>query len=127
MASARQAVSTFAKRLAAARMYVEYTPWAETLPLVLLPGMRVREIFAKNLRRLRTERGLSQEETAHRAGIDRTYVSALERCVYAVSIDVLEQLAKALDVEAAELLVKPSKATAATKPGRGKTVRKTST
>ena len=66
--------------------------------------MEIREILAGNLKRYRQRAGLSQEELAHRAGIDRTYVSSLERCVYAVSIDVLDRLAKELGVEAADLL-----------------------
>lgn len=66
--------------------------------------MWIREILAANLRRYRRAAGLSQEELAHRAEIDRTYISALERCVYAASIDVLESLAKQLGVEPAELL-----------------------
>ncbi|MGB7374159.1 helix-turn-helix domain-containing protein, partial [Pontixanthobacter sp.] len=41
--------------------------------------MTLRETFAANLRRYRKAVGLSQEELAHRAQIDRTYVSSLER------------------------------------------------
>jgi len=66
--------------------------------------MDIREIFARNLRKARKVAGLSQEELAHRADIDRTYISALERCVYAASIDVVDRLAKELGVEAADLL-----------------------
>ena len=44
---------------------------------------------------------LSQEGVAHRAEIDRTYISAIERCVYAASIDVVDRLARELSVEAA--------------------------
>ena len=66
--------------------------------------MDIREILAINLRKFRQARGLSQEELAHRADIDRTYISALERCVYAASIDVLGRLAGVLEVDAAELL-----------------------
>ena len=66
--------------------------------------MRSREALALNLRRHRRLRGLSQEELAHRAGIDRTYVSALERGVYAASVDVLDRLAQVLGTEAADLL-----------------------
>jgi len=66
--------------------------------------MTIRRILAVNLRRLRKEAGVSQEELADRAEIDRTYISALEREVYAASIDVLDRLAKALRVEAADLL-----------------------
>ena len=61
--------------------------------------MEIREILAANLKRLRKAKGLSQEELAHQVGIDRTYVSALERRVYAASIDLVERLAKALEVE----------------------------
>ncbi len=70
----------------------------------MIKVMRSREILAQNLRRLRKLRGLSQEELAYTAGIDRTYASALEREVYAASVDVLDQLANALDVKPAELL-----------------------
>ena len=69
--------------------------------------MEIRETLALNLRKPRQARGLSQEELAHRAQVDRTYVSALERSVYAAGIDVLDWLARALDVEAAELLKPP--------------------
>ena len=66
--------------------------------------MDIREVLARNLRIYRQKRGLSQEELAHRAEIDRTDVSALERCVYGVSIDILDRLAVALSVEAADLV-----------------------
>lgn len=69
--------------------------------------MDIREVFARNLRVYRQQRRLSQEELADQAGIDRTYVSALERCVYGVSIDVLDRLALALGLEAADLLQRP--------------------
>ncbi len=70
--------------------------------------MDIREVLAKNLKARRVESGLSQEELAHRAGIDRTYVSMLERKVNSVSIDVLDRLANELGVEAADLLRRPS-------------------
>lgn len=70
--------------------------------------MNIREILAYNLRKRRHALRLSQEELAHRAEIDRTYISALERCVYAASVDVIDRLAEELGVEAADLLRKPS-------------------
>lgn len=70
--------------------------------------MDIREILAINLRKLRQARGLSQEELAHRAEIDRTYISALERSVYAAGIDVVDRLARSLGVEAADLLTSPA-------------------
>ncbi|MEQ1955137.1 helix-turn-helix transcriptional regulator [Mesorhizobium sp. CN2-181] len=67
--------------------------------------MEIRQILANNLRRYRKAAGLSQEELAHRAGIDRTYISALERCQYAAGIDVVDRLARELDVSASDLLM----------------------
>jgi transcriptional regulator with XRE-family HTH domain len=71
--------------------------------------MEIREILARNLRVIRRSRGLSQEELAYRAGLDRTYISALERCLYNASIDVVDRLARELGTEAADLLKRPSK------------------
>jgi transcriptional regulator with XRE-family HTH domain len=70
--------------------------------------MEIREVLAINLRKHRRARGLSQEELAHRADIDRTYISALERSVYAAGIDVVDRLARVLGLEAADLLRRPS-------------------
>ena len=69
--------------------------------------MEIREIFAQNLKIRRKARGLSQEELAHLSDLDRTYISALERCVYSATIDVVANLAEALGVEAHELLTVP--------------------
>jgi transcriptional regulator with XRE-family HTH domain len=66
--------------------------------------MDIREVFARNLRKARNARRLSQEALAHEAGVDRTYVSALERGVYNATIGMVAKLAKALDVEPSALL-----------------------
>lgn len=71
--------------------------------------MEIREVFARNLRSARQAKGLSQEELAHRADIDRTYISSLERSVYNASIDVVDRLAAVLGIEACELLKRPPK------------------
>jgi transcriptional regulator with XRE-family HTH domain len=63
-----------------------------------------RETLARNLRRLRAERGISQERLAELAGLHRTYVSSVERCERNVSIDNIERLAKALKVATADLI-----------------------
>ena len=69
--------------------------------------MRLREVLAKNLKRLRLAADLSQEDLAHRAEIDRTYVSSLERGRYSATVDMLERLAAVLGVKPADLLVDP--------------------
>ena len=63
-----------------------------------------RQRVAVNLKRLRKERGLSQEAMAELAEFHRTYVSQLERCVTNISLDGLERLAKALAVDVVDLL-----------------------
>ena len=66
--------------------------------------MEVRKRVGRTLRRLRLDRGLSQEEFAFEAGLHRTYVSGVERGVRNPTVLVLEEIAKALKVPAAELL-----------------------
>ncbi|MCL3881911.1 helix-turn-helix transcriptional regulator [Marivita sp. GX14005] len=66
--------------------------------------MNIRETFARNLRQARRVKGFSQEELADRAELDRTYISALERSVYNATIEVVERLATALEIEPAALL-----------------------
>jgi transcriptional regulator with XRE-family HTH domain len=63
---------------------------------------------AINVRRARLEAGLSQEQLAHEAGIDRTYVSQVEREKRNVTITVLARLAAALGTTPDQLLVSHS-------------------
>jgi transcriptional regulator with XRE-family HTH domain len=67
--------------------------------------MDVRKVFAANLLRLRKDKGLSQEALALEVGIDRTYVSALERGIYSASIDMVARLAEVLGVEPSGMLI----------------------
>lgn len=66
--------------------------------------MTLREVVAGNLRRLRHAKGMSQEELADRAGINRNYVGMLGREENAATVDMLEKLASVLGVDPAELL-----------------------
>jgi transcriptional regulator with XRE-family HTH domain len=66
----------------------------------------VRAILARNLRLARAEAKISQEDLADRSGIDRTYVSGIERAVRNPTIEILARLAKALRTTASELLRK---------------------
>ncbi len=64
--------------------------------------MSLREIVATNLRRLRHAKGLSQEELADRAGINRNYVGMLEREQHSATVDMLEKLAEVLEADPVE-------------------------
>ena len=66
--------------------------------------MTLRRTLARNLKRLRRERGLTQEELADLAGLNRNYVGMIERQENAASVDTLEALADALQIKAAQLL-----------------------
>lgn len=70
------------------------------------PAATARERISANLNRLRKARGLSQEQLAELAEFHRTYVSQVERCVTNISIDGLERLAQALEVDVIDLLKK---------------------
>ncbi len=69
--------------------------------------MKARQKLAINLRRLRVERDLSQERLAADSGVDRAYVGGIERQTENPSIDLLDKLAAALEVEVNELLLPP--------------------
>ncbi|WP_259791719.1 helix-turn-helix domain-containing protein [Aliiroseovarius crassostreae] len=56
------------------------------------------------MRKLRAERGWSQEYLANEAGLNRTYLSAVERSEQNISIDNLYRVAEGLGVEAWTLL-----------------------
>jgi len=60
--------------------------------------------LGENVRRLREERGLSQEAFADLSGLHRTYISGIERGVRNPTVEVIERLAKALKVPAGDLL-----------------------
>ncbi len=66
--------------------------------------MDLREVFATNLRRLRHEKGLSQDDLAYEAEISRSYLAQIERGTYYASLKIIGRLAEALGVEPAELL-----------------------
>ena len=69
-----------------------------------LAAVDIRARLGSNLRRLRTERGLSQEAFAGLANIHRTYVSDIERGARNPTITIVQRLGDALGVEAADLL-----------------------
>lgn len=70
----------------------------ETDPLYL------QHLFSANVRAVRLARGMSQEELADRASLDRTYISSIERKLRNLSIQNIQKLAVALEVDPRELL-----------------------
>jgi transcriptional regulator with XRE-family HTH domain len=64
----------------------------------------LRQIVAKNIRLQRARINLSQEGLAHKAELHRTYIGAVERGEKNISVDNLEKIAKALEVDAERLV-----------------------
>ena len=80
--------------------------------------MKAKTLVARNIRRLRVVRGLSQEMLAVDAGIDRTYVSRLERGLQNPTVAVLEKLARAFSSNIEELFRVPRAAETAPRTAR---------
>lgn len=66
-------------------------------------------VFAARMREERLRLGFSQEELAHRAELDRTYISGCERRLRNPSLISVERIADALGVDASELLARTPK------------------
>lgn len=67
--------------------------------------MDLVQLLGRNVRAARLARGLSQEQLAFEAEMKRSYLSDLERGTRNPSVRALGRLAKALDVEPADLLI----------------------
>lgn len=65
------------------------------------------KILAANVKAARERLDLSQEEFAHQTGIDRTYVSGIERAVRNPSLKLIVKLANGLEMSPGELLTPP--------------------
>jgi transcriptional regulator with XRE-family HTH domain len=69
--------------------------------------MNGRSLLAWNIRRLRAERGVSQERLAADTGVDRAYVSELEREQGNATVDLLDRLAEAFQTHISEFFIEP--------------------
>ncbi|MCK6438137.1 helix-turn-helix domain-containing protein [Rivihabitans pingtungensis] len=75
--------------------------------LIPRPLSSLRDVLAYNLRVSRLARGLSQEQLGFAAQLDRTFISQVERARVNISLDNLDKLARALALDAHELLHPP--------------------
>jgi transcriptional regulator with XRE-family HTH domain len=63
-----------------------------------------RTVFGSNLRKIRRDKEITQEQLALRTGMSRTYISEVERFSRNISIDNMESLANCLDISLSDLL-----------------------
>jgi transcriptional regulator with XRE-family HTH domain len=66
--------------------------------------MDIQQLLARNMRQLRKAYGWSQEELADQAGVHRTYISGVERCVRNPTMTGLAKIATGLKVTPSKLL-----------------------
>ena len=62
--------------------------------------------LARNIKHLRSQMGISQEELADKCGLHRTYIGAVERGERNITLSTLELIASALNVDAPKILSK---------------------
>ncbi|MHB8286810.1 MAG: helix-turn-helix domain-containing protein [Caulobacteraceae bacterium] len=70
-----------------------------------LEGKVLRKVAAANIRQARQSMGVSQEALAAEAGLHRTFIGHVEQGRSNISVDNLEKIAIALNIEAYRLLV----------------------
>ena len=67
--------------------------------------MDIRKVFGENLRKMRLEKGISQEKFAELCGLHRTYISDIECFQRNVSLDNVQKIADALGIETYKLFI----------------------
>lgn len=67
--------------------------------------MHIVKVFASNLKKYRTQKGLSQETFAEMAGLHRTYISAIERGKRSIALENIQKIANALNIDTYLLFV----------------------
>ena len=67
--------------------------------------MNIIKVFGSNLRKYRTAMGISQEAFAGKCGMHRTYISAIECYRRSISLENVQRIADALDVETYKLFL----------------------
>lgn len=67
--------------------------------------MDIVKVFGSNLRKYRTAQGLSQEAFADKCGMHRTYISAIECYRRSISLENIQRIADALEIEVYKLFL----------------------
>ena len=67
--------------------------------------MDIVKVFGENLKKYRKEMNLSQEAFAEKCGLHRTYISSIERFQRNISIENIQRIADALEIEAYKLFI----------------------
>lgn len=67
--------------------------------------MDIVKVFGANVKKYRSKIGLSQEALAEKSGLHRTYISAIERCRRSISLENIQRIADALEVETHRLFM----------------------
>ena len=67
--------------------------------------MDIVKVFGKNLKKFRSEKGLSQEELAEKSGLHRTYISAIECFRRSIALENVQRIADALDIDTYKLFL----------------------
>jgi len=71
--------------------------------------MDIINVFAYNVKKYRNKMGLSQESFAEKAGLHRTYISALEREKRSIALENIQKIADALGIETYLLFIDNSR------------------
>ncbi len=66
--------------------------------------MDIRKVFGANARRFRLALGLTQEAVAERMGVDRAFISSMERGLQNATLLTIWETAQALEVRPVDLL-----------------------
>lgn len=70
--------------------------------------MEIKKVFGDNLKKYRTKIGLSQEQFAEKCDLHRTYISAIECYRRSISLDNIQKIADALEIETYRLFIDES-------------------
>lgn len=71
----------------------------------VLYAMDIVKVFAQNMRKYRLEKHLSQEALAEKAGLHRTYISAIECGRRSIALENIQRIADALEIDTSLLFV----------------------